>query len=157
MCQNYFSICICVCILDAICMVDFFYSGYNLQWWIYIQKFWAHAPPNRIKFFQFYICFHQKAPVLEVDAPPMRVGTPQQEILDLPLIGQIKNLYQNCISIHICICILDTICILYFLYSGYNLMDQKSVSKLYFNLYLYLYLGYNLHVGLLVFWRQFDR
>ena len=33
---------------------------------------------------------------------------------------------------------------------GYNLMD-KSVSKLYFNLNLYL--GY---IGLLVFWIQFD-
>ena len=36
---------------------------------------------------------------------------------------------------------------------GYNLMD-KCVSKLYFNLYLYL--GYNLYIGFPVFWIQFD-
>ena len=36
---------------------------------------------------------------------------------------------------------------------GYNLMD-KSVSKLYFNLYLYL--GHNLYIGFPVFWIQFD-
>ena len=35
----------------------------------------------------------------------------------------------------------------------YNLMD-KSMSKLYFNLYLYF--GYNLYIGFLVFWIQFD-
>ena len=33
---------------------------------------------------------------------------------------------------------------------GYNLMD-KCVSKLYFNLYLYLYLGYNLYIAFPVF------
>ena len=38
------------------------------QWRIYIQKFLAR-PPNRTKFFRFYICFHQKAPVSEVGAP----------------------------------------------------------------------------------------
>ena len=64
----------------------------------------------------------------------------------------IENLYQNCISI--CICILDTICILDFLFSGYNLTYKKSVSKLYFNLYLYL--RYNLYIGFLVFWIQFE-
>ena len=43
---------------------------YHTQWWIYIQKFPACAPPpNRTKFFHFYICFHQKAPVLELGAP----------------------------------------------------------------------------------------
>ena len=36
---------------------------------------------------------------------------------------------------------------------GYNLMD-KSVSKLYF--YLYMHLGYNLCIGFPVFWIQFD-
>ena len=62
-------------ILDIIC------SGGSTY-----KSFGHMPPPNRIKFFQFYICFHRKAPVLEVDAPPMGVGTPQQEILDLPLI-----------------------------------------------------------------------
>ena len=38
----------------------------TLQWQIYIQKFLACAPHNRTKFLCFYICFHQKAPVLEV-------------------------------------------------------------------------------------------
>ena len=28
-------------------------------------------PPNRIQFFRFHICFHQKAPTSEVGAPPM--------------------------------------------------------------------------------------
>ena len=53
-----------------------------LQWWIYIQKFPARAPPppNRTKFFRFYICFQQKVPVSEVGAPP------QRKILDPPLI-----------------------------------------------------------------------
>ena len=29
----------------------------------------GECPPNRTKFFHFYICFHRKAPVLEVGAP----------------------------------------------------------------------------------------
>ena len=45
-----------------------------------------HAPPNRIQFFRFHTCFCQKAYMSEVGAPPAhRVGTPQWEILDLPL------------------------------------------------------------------------
>ena len=40
----------------------------NLQWRIYVQKFPAR-PPNRTKFFRFYICFHRKAPVSEVGTP----------------------------------------------------------------------------------------
>ena len=44
------------------------------------------CPPNRTKFFCFYICFHQKAPVSEVGAPSNEGWRPpQQEILDLPL------------------------------------------------------------------------
>ena len=29
----------------------------------------VRPPPNRTKFFRFYICFHQKVPVLEVGTP----------------------------------------------------------------------------------------
>ena len=32
-------------------------------------KFPARAPPNRTKFFRFYICFHRKVPVSEAGAP----------------------------------------------------------------------------------------
>ena len=45
----------------------------------------AH-PPNRTKFFNFYICFHQKAPVSEVGTPSNEGWHPPQwEILDPPL------------------------------------------------------------------------
>ena len=44
------------------------------------------APPNRTKFFCFYICFHQKVPVSEVGAPSNEGWRPpQREILDPPL------------------------------------------------------------------------
>ena len=44
---------------------------WSIQWRIYIQKFAAHAPtPYGTRFFHFYIHFHQKAPVLEIHAPP---------------------------------------------------------------------------------------
>ena len=33
------------------------------------KSFRRPPPPNRTKFFRFYICFHQKVPVLEVGAP----------------------------------------------------------------------------------------
>ena len=45
-------------------------------------------PPNRTKFFHFYICFHQKVPVLEVGTPSNEGWRPpQREILDPPLMG----------------------------------------------------------------------
>ena len=50
------------------------------------KSFWHAPPPNRTEFFHFYICFHQKAPVLEVGAPSNEGWHPPQwEILDLPL------------------------------------------------------------------------
>ena len=36
----------------------------------------ARTPPNRINFFRFCICFHQKVYASEVGAPPQRVGAP---------------------------------------------------------------------------------
>ena len=33
------------------------------------KSFRARPPPNRTKFFRFYICFHRKVPVSEVGAP----------------------------------------------------------------------------------------
>ena len=44
-------------------------NSFQNQWRIYIQKFPACAPPNRTKFFHFYICFHRKVPVSEVGTP----------------------------------------------------------------------------------------
>ena len=44
------------------------------------------APLNRIQFFCFCTCFHRKAYVSEVGAPPPQVGAPPTEILDPPLI-----------------------------------------------------------------------
>ena len=32
--------------------------------------------PNGIQFFHFYICFHKKVPMLDVNAPPQRLGVP---------------------------------------------------------------------------------
>ena len=59
------------------------------QWRIYIQEFPVHAPPpNRTKFFCFYICFHQKVPVSEVGTPSNEGWRPpQREILDPPLVN----------------------------------------------------------------------
>ena len=46
------------------------------QWRIYIQKFPACTPPpNRTKFFRFYICIHRKV-CQRLAPPPMRVGAP---------------------------------------------------------------------------------
>ena len=44
------------------------------------------APPNRINFFRFRICFCQKVYTSEVGTPPMGRHPPQWKILDLPLI-----------------------------------------------------------------------
>ena len=57
---------------DTLLSTPIFNQVINRQisvWRIYIQKFPAPPPPNRTKFFHFYICFHQKAPVSEVGAP----------------------------------------------------------------------------------------
>ena len=46
-----------------------------MQWQIYIQKFLARPSPTGPNSFVF-TRFHQKVPVLEVGAPPTRVGAP---------------------------------------------------------------------------------
>ena len=47
------------------------------------------CPPNRIQIFHFRIHFCQKVPTSEVGAPQW-LGTPQQKILDLPLVSAKK-------------------------------------------------------------------
>ena len=54
--------------------IDIIMHNVQDQWRIYIQKFPVHDPPNRTKFFHFYICFHRKVPVSEVGAPPPNEG-----------------------------------------------------------------------------------
>ena len=61
---------------------------YPPHWWI---QGGCHPcmPPNRIQFFHFRICFHQKVPTLEVGAP-QQLGAPQWEILDPPLLPTLR-------------------------------------------------------------------
>ena len=81
-------------------MKSTYYHPYNFMWKCYSKSFitipWkfkckspvadlhtkvsgAYPPPNRTKFFRFYICFHQKAPVSEVGAPSNEGWCPPME------------------------------------------------------------------------------
>ena len=46
------------------------------QWWIYIQKFLAHAPPQQDKILSFLHVFTEKHLCQRLASPPMRVGAP---------------------------------------------------------------------------------
>ena len=52
---------------------EIFELNLDINW--RIQGGTAGMPPHRIQFFRFCICFCQKAPILEVDAP-QRLGAP---------------------------------------------------------------------------------
>ena len=60
------------------------------------NKIFRCTPPYGTQFFRFHIHFHQKAPMLEVHAPPKWVHAPLREILDPPLIW--TNLFRQMAS-----------------------------------------------------------